>query len=258
MHHRPNYRRSLTAPVLLLLFFLPACTTAPAPAPVATPPPAAAVAAELPASLHWARSSAEHRALYLQTFRLASEQLETLATGLRPFTWAIATDADETVIDNSQYQKELAVHGLAFTVESWNAWTLRREATALPGARDFLETVRRLGGKIAVVTNRRESTCAATEDNLRALRLPFDVVLCRPEQGPSDKGPRWRAVEEGKASKYLPPLPIVMYLGDNIRDFPGAGQSLATASEDDLSHFGSDWILFPNPMYGSWEGNPQM
>jgi 5'-nucleotidase (lipoprotein e(P4) family) len=251
--------RALVAPTLLLLLLvLPACTTAPAPAPATAPLPAATSTAQYPASLHWARSSAEHRALYLQTFRLASEELETLASGLQPFTWAIATDADETLIDNSQYQKERAAQGLAFTVESWNAWTLRREATALPGARDFLETVRRLGGKIAVVTNRRESTCTATGDNLRALRLPFDVVLCRPEQGPSDKEPRWRAVEEGKASKYLPPLPIVMYLGDNIRDFPGAGQSLATASEDELSHFGSDWILFPNPMYGSWEGNPQM
>jgi len=251
--------RAMTCPtLLLLLLLLPACTTAPAPAPAAAPPPVSAAVVDLPASLHWARNSAEHRAVYLQTFRLAADQLEKLASGLRPFTWAIATDADETLIDNSQYQKELAARGLGFTVESWNAWTLRREATALPGARDFLETVRRLGGKIAVVTNRRESTCAATEDNLRALRLPFDVALCRPEQGPSDKEPRWRAVEEGKASKYLPPLPIVMYLGDNIRDFPGAGQTFATASEDDLSHFGSDWILFPNPMYGSWEGNPQM
>jgi 5'-nucleotidase (lipoprotein e(P4) family) len=251
-------RRASLAPALLLLLLAAGCTSAPAPAPVAAPPPVPAdEAPELSRAIHWVRNSAEHRALYLQTFRLAAEQLETLATGLQPFTWAIATDADETILDNSRYQKERWDQGLDYTVETWNAWTRRREATALPGARDFLETVRRLGGKIAVVTNRRESTCAATEDNLRALRLPFDVVLCRPEQGPGDKEPRFQAVENGRASKYLPPLPIVMYLGDNVQDFPGSRQSLASASEDELAHFGKDWILFPNPMYGSWQGNPQ-
>jgi 5'-nucleotidase (lipoprotein e(P4) family) len=252
-------RRHLAA--LLLLLLLPACATAPAPAPTApSAAPPAAAAATAPAqslALHWARSSAEHRALFLQTYRLAAERLEALAAGLQPFTWAIATDADETLIDNSLYQKEREARGLGYTRESWNAWVERRQSTALPGARDFLETVRRLGGKIVVVTNRFESTCAATEDNLRALRLAFDLVLCRPDQGPRDKEPRWRAVEEGRAAKYLPPLTIVMYLGDNIRDFPGADQSYATAPEDELSRFGRRWVLFPNPMYGSWQSNPQ-
>jgi predicted secreted acid phosphatase len=133
---------------------------------------------------------------------------------------------------------------------------MRREAEALPGAREFLETVRRLGGKVAVVTNRGDEVCEPTEDNLRSLRLAYDVVLCKPVGGPSDKAPRWQAVEAGEASKTLPPLDVVMWVGDNIHDFPGGSQALAEGSEDALSRFGRDLFVLPNVMYGSWERNP--
>jgi len=44
--------------------------------------------------------------------------------------------------------------------------------------------------------------------------------------------------------------------GDNIGDFPGLSQS----SRDDpgaLDDFGDRFFVLPNPMYGSWEGNPR-
>jgi len=253
----PRSRPSLAA--LLLLITLAGCTVAPAPQPV-PPLPEAAVettAPPLSAALHWSRNSAEHRAVFLQTFRAAAVELEALVAGRQPFTWAVVADADETLIDNSEYQKEREALGEGYTSESFNAWVQRQEATALPGARDFLETVRRLGGKVAVVTNRSDAVCAPTEANLHALRLPVDVVLCKPLAGPSDKAPRWRAVEEGKASKYLPPLEIVMWVGDNIQDFPGGSQAMRDGSEDAFARFGHDLFILPNTQYGSWQGNPQ-
>ena len=243
---------------LLLAAALAGCTAAPA--PQTAPPPAAPAAAEAAApmspGLHWSRTSAEHRALFLQTYRQAAEALEELVAGREPFTWAVSIDADETLIDNSPYQREREAAGLGYTEESWTAWVMRREAEALPGAREFLETVRRLGGKVAVVTNRGDEVCGPTEDNLRSLRLAYDVVLCKPVGGPSDKAPRWQAVEAGEASKSLPPLDVVMWVGDNIHDFPGGSQALAEGSEDALSRFGRDLFVLPNVMYGSWQRNP--
>lgn len=241
---------------LVLAALLVGCATATPPAPpLPAPAPAAAEAAQ-PPSLHWARTAAEHRAAFLQTYRAASERLEELVAGRDPWTWAVALDADETLIDNSLYQKEREAQGLGFSRESWAEWVERRAAPALPGGRDFLEDVRRLGGRIAVVTNREEVLCIATEDNLRAERLPYDVVLCRPMGGPSDKEPRWEAVERGTASPNLPPIRIVMWIGDNVGDFPGATQALRDAPESELDPFGDRWWVLPNPMYGSWERNP--
>ena len=94
----------------------------------------------------------------------------------------------------------------------------------------------------------------AEADNLRALDLPFDVILCKGESG--DKAPRWRQVETGTAHPDLPPLEIVMWLGDNIHDFPGLDQELRFASPEELTEFGDRFFILPNPLYGSWRGNP--
>jgi 5'-nucleotidase (lipoprotein e(P4) family) len=253
--------RALAATALAVL--LAACTTT-APPPTTTtpppppPPPAAAEAAAAPqsASLHWMRSSAEHRASFVQSFEAAGERLAELVEGRDPFTWAISIDGDETILDNSQYQKEREAAGESFTTESWNAWVRRMEAPALPGAVDFLETVRSLGGRIAVVTNRDESVCQATEDNLRSERVPYDVVLCKPLAGPSDKAPRWQAIERGTAAQFLPPLELVMWVGDNIHDFPGGSQAWREAPIPTLDPFGDRFWILPNPAYGSWERDP--
>jgi 5'-nucleotidase (lipoprotein e(P4) family) len=160
------------------------------------------------------------------------------------------------VIDNSQYQKEREAIGQGYSRDSWYAWVGRREAALLPGALEFLETVRSLGGRIAIVTNRDEVICGETEDNLRALRIPYDVVLCRPAQGERSKDARFAAVQRGTASKHLPPLEILLWVGDNIQDFPGGTQALRDAPGTALDPFGDRWFILPNPAYGSWEENP--
>jgi 5'-nucleotidase (lipoprotein e(P4) family) len=231
---------------LLVLLLLTGCTptlpTAPPESPAGSTPSSSL-------GLHWVRSSAEYRAILLQTYALAAERLEQKVAGQTGATWAVALDADETVISNSLYQKELYEQGGAYSRESWNAWTRRQEATALPGAREFLERARQLGGKIAIVTNRRAEVCAETEANFRALKLPFDVILCRTDD--RRKEPRWESVQKGSASPDLPPLEIVMWLGDNIEDFPAWDQEKRTAG--DFSDFGDRFFVIPNPMYGSWE-----
>lgn len=228
-----------------------ACREAQAPSGPIGPPPARTLAAEV----HWVRSSAEYRALALQAWRSAAARLPALVGERAPGRWAVAVDADETLLDNSPYQLQLAQSGREHDPELWLAWCRRREATAVAGAADFLAEVRRLGGRIAVVTNRSELVCGDTEANLTALGLLYDVVLCRPEGSRGDKQARWTAVAEGHAAPDLPPLEIVLWAGDNIGDFPGLSQ----ASRDEpgaLDAVGDRFFVLPNPMYGSWQSNP--
>ena len=97
------------------------------------------------------------------------------------------------MISNLAYQIERA--GRPHDEEAWSAWVRRREATALPGAAAFLTRVRALGGKIAIVTNRREPVCEDTKAVFEARGLVYDAMLCR--TGPSDKNPRFEAVQSG-------------------------------------------------------------
>jgi 5'-nucleotidase (lipoprotein e(P4) family) len=198
------------------------------------------------------RDSAEHHALFLQVYRQATEHVEREAAKRAPGTWAVVLDADEAVIDNSLYEVERVEGNLPFDAPSWHEWTTRRTAVPLPGAAAFLARVHALGGKIAIVTNRKQIECPDTEAVFRAHQLPFDVMLCKPDGGSSDKNPRFEAVARGTTPAGLPPLEIVAFLGDNIQDFPGLSQAIAKKGDEAFAQFGVRFYVLPNPMYGSW------
>lgn len=223
--------------------------SAPSPAAPAVEPRAKAFRA--PEAIRWVRDSAEHRALFLQVYRQATGYVEAAAAERQPGSWAVVLDADETVIDNSQYQLEQAAAGHGFDSASWHAWTTRREALPLPGARAFLDRVRELGGRIAIVTNRREDECPDTAAVFHAHALVYDVMLCRPPAS-GDKNPRFEAVAHGTTPAGLPPLEIVAFLGDNVLDFPGQSQALRREGNEAFAAFGARFFVLPNPMYGSW------
>jgi hypothetical protein len=44
-----------------------------------------------------------------------------------------------------------------------------------------------------------------------------------------------------------------MWVGDNIKDFPGGDQKLHDAPVEALAAFGDRFIVVPNPLYGSWK-----
>ncbi|MEZ5317043.1 MAG: HAD family acid phosphatase [Vicinamibacterales bacterium] len=227
--------------------------------PIATPPaagppagaPAAAATAE-PPGITWVRSSAEYEAATRQAYRIAGEKVAAAAAGRAPGTWAVVLDADETVISNVVYQAERARAGMGYTAESWDAWVRREAATPVPGAAEFLADVRARGGRIAIVTNRLGSQCAATEAVFRRDALVFDAMLCRPDGAPSDKAPRFDAVAAGATSGGRP-VEILAFLGDNILDFPGLQPSARGTGADGFASFGERYFLLPNPMYGSWQ-----
>lgn len=246
--------------VLLLPLVLLGCSTgSPAPAVAAKAreaPPAASAPAALTDELHWVRNSAEYRAIAIQTYRLALEAARRASAGKAPGSWAVSVDADETVIDNSQYEKELQARHETTTDSSWRAWVQRRERRAVPGAAAFLTGVRRLGGRVAVVTNTAQSSCGDVAANLDALALPYDLLLCRPDGEDGEKEGRFRSVADGSARPDLGPLEIVVWVGDNIQDFPDLTQALRREAEPAFADFGVRYFALPNPIYGTWEKNP--
>jgi 5'-nucleotidase (lipoprotein e(P4) family) len=207
-------------------------------------------------ALHWVRNSAEYRAIALETYRLAADQIRRAAAGRDAGTWAVILDADETVLDNSAYEKELLQQGVTHTPERWSAWVGRRAAPAVPGAVAFVHGVKELGGRIAIVSNRTEAECADTAANLAALDVAPDAILCRPRET-GDKNPRFEKVARGEAFADGRPAEVLMWVGDNIQDFPSLSQAIRKGAEDAYAPFGTRFIALPNPMYGSWEKNPQ-
>ena len=190
----------------------------------------------------------------LQTYRLAAAALERRSAGLAAGTWGVILDADETVIDNSPYQQELARRRATFDAATWNEWVMRGAAAALPGAAEFTRRVRERGGRVVIVTNREQAQCDATRANLDRVGIAPDAVLCKTESN-SFKDARFDAVAKGTPPSTLPPLRVVMWVGDNIQDFPRLRQDLRTQSDSAYAEFGDRFIVLPNPMYGSWERN---
>ena len=225
------------------------CQSAPKPA-AGTPalPPGAGLG-----SIKWVQQSAEYPAAVLQTYRLATIAVERAAAGKPRDGWAVILDADETVISNAVYQAERGRQGLAYSVESWHAWVQRRESTPLPGAQAFLNRVRALGGRIAIVTNRLQGECADTAAVFATHALVYDAMLCRPDGMPSDKNPRFRAVADGTSPLGTTPREVLLFVGDNILDFPSLSQAARAQGETAFAEFGQRFFLVPNPMYGSWE-----
>jgi len=214
----------------------------------------AACDSELPiqplgADLRWFQRAAERRALDLQAYALATATLEAKTpTG----AWGVIMDIDETTLDNGPYQRARADLGVGFSLSSWTAWVDQRAAAAIPGAVAFTARVKELGGHVVLVSNRKAATeCPQTDDNLKAVGVTFDAMLC--QDGPSDKNPRFAAVAAGTAG--LPPLDVVMFVGDNIQDFPMLTQDIRKQPDAAFAAFGDRFVIVPNPMYGSWEKN---
>ena len=238
--------------IAVLAFGCASAPRAPEPSPPHAPPPPA-----LSNSVHWVRSSAEYRALTIAIYRQALAAVTRLAASKPPGSWAVALDADDTVIDNTGYARERELSGQKHTSSAWAEWVRRRARPPVPGALSFLRAVRALGGKIAIVTNTAQELCVEVEANFQADELPYDAMLCRDDPKDARKETRWRRLAEGSAVPGLGPLEIVAWVGDNITDFPDLSQDLRLQPEAAYTAFGETLFVLPNPVYGSWESNPQ-
>ena len=204
----------------------------------------------------WVRDSVEYHTLAQQTYRTALLSVEAEAKNHK--RWGVVLDLDETVLDNSTYQLERHSYGDTFEMNSWNAWCERRAASAIPGAKDFLDAVRKMGGKVVFISNRHVVAEQATKDNLDALGLwgKGDIICLKTDDEAYSKVVRRTEARTGSGTCTVKDkgMSLLAYLGDNIHDFPEAGEETQEGGREGL--FGIRYFLFPNPMYGSWSRKP--
>ena len=255
---KPLSPRLASLLLVLPLASLSCAPAAPAPKTAAGPIGISGVAKPTGApsdELHWLRNSAEYRAITIETYRAALASARTLSAGLPAGSWGVSVDADETVLDNSTYEVELQRRGEVHSDAAWKAWVARRERNAVPGAATFLSGVRALGGRVAVVTNTAQSLCPDVAANLEKAGLPYDLLVCRADDGGDRKEGRWKAIEAGTALPGVAPVKLLLWVGDNIQDFPDQSQALREKDESAFADFGVRFFALPNPVYGTWEKN---
>ena len=204
--------------------------------------------------LLWMRTSAEYRALAYQGYNVAMNAVKMAVTDpshqRKPL--AIVLDADETVVDNTKLMGESIANGNGrFDAPWWRQAVHQGKSQAMHGAVEFLNEVHKQGVEIFYVSNRYAPVnLDVTIQNFKELGFPSvdkDHVLLFEKD--SDKQPRFDAI----AKKYN----VIVYMGDNAGDFPigTKGKTLAERNGIIDAHkedFGTTFVVFPNPAYGSW------
>ncbi|CAN2924796.1 5'-nucleotidase, lipoprotein e(P4) family [Streptococcus dysgalactiae] len=202
-------------------------------------------------SVLWYQRAAEAKALYLQGYQLATDRLKNQLGQATDKPYSIVLDIDETVLDNSPYQAKNILEGTSFTPESWDVWVQKKEAKPVAGAKEFLQFADQNGIQIYYISDRSASQVDATMENLQKEGIPVqgrDHLLFL-EEGVKSKEARRQKVKETTN--------LIMLFGDNLVDFA----DFSKKSEEDRTallselqeEFGRQFIIFPNPMYGSWE-----
>jgi len=212
--------------------------------------------------VQWVNDSDEYKLCTYQAYLNAMNRLQELAAKEKPGTWCVVLDADETVISNVGYQKDLLATGEEYSSKSWIKWGKKAKARAVPGAVEFCKLVKKLNGKVIIVTNRKHPLREPTMKNLDKLGVPYDAVILREGPYKKDKSKVMRRadVEKGTikgyfAKKKLPPLKILMLAGDQTHDLY---DNKKYKFEDIKANMGKNFIALPNPMYGSWQWKPSV
>jgi acid phosphatase len=221
----------------------------------------------------WMQRAPEYRAAVEQVYRLATEKIAAPAPGsaaleqagipaeqLARLPTAVVLDLDETVLDNTVYQARLIRDRTTYNAENWGEWVRAAKADALPGAREFIATARTLGHTVFYITNRdcsipkptADDPCpakTATMRNLVTLGIDPapdpDRMLLRAEK------PDWISGKSTRRKFIAANYRIVALVGDDLGDMVDP-QVFAADRARLEAHFGLNWFVLPNPIYGSW------
>ena len=266
--------------VAFTALLLAACAEkAETPAASATEPTAAATPAAPPVPADdlldatlWMQHSVEYAGSAETAFALAKIRLDqalkdknwTAApaeqtgnfSGLPP---AIICDLDETLLDNSAYQAWNVTAGQPFSNETWSKFVASKTSAAVPGAVAFTNYAASRGVAVFYVSNRTVDGEQATRDNMAKLAFPMgsgnvDTFLMANEQD------GWGSKKGSRRAVIAKDYRILLLLGDNFGDFvdayKGTEEERKQVFEANAPHWGHDWIVLPNPSYGSWEAVP--
>lgn len=223
-------------------------------------------------AVKWQTVSKEYPVITTSLYQAAGAHLN--ANPPKADNWVVIADVDETLLDNSEYQRRLELTGAHYSSISWADWVKEEHANAVPGAVEFVNQVLAMGGKMAVITNRPAELSEHTWANLRAVgfnltfdnacllgRTPADKAAVDGQRYINDKDLRREQVLTGKApcfnngsampSVWKQPAELVLQAGDNIEDIRFTTQENANIDAI-ISQQGISLLVLPNPMYGSW------
>ena len=218
----------------------------------------------------WDQTSVEFKANALGAYALARLRLdEALAdkdwtadprqTGdYQDLPPAIILDVDDTILNTSQYQAWTVVDDTAYSGETWTDYVKSKKDVPIPGAVDFLKYADSKGVKIFYVTNRTAEEEGPTVEEMTEMGFPMggnvDTFLSAKEQ------PDWGSAKGTRRAYIAKDYRTVLLIGDNLGDFTDDySASVADRDkvyEDNMDHWGHDWIAIANPTYGSFESSP--
>jgi 5'-nucleotidase (lipoprotein e(P4) family) len=209
---------------------------------------------------HWFRNSLEYCRLVVNVYDDVLRAARRIAATHRRNQWIVLMDADETVLDNSLFERERNICGNEFHDAQWESWVHADLAGALPGAAAFTQGVHRLGGLVGIITNRIAADDVNTQRVLRRSGIWFDYEMGM-SGTVSDKTQRWRGAVTELTHKFGGHPRAVLWLGDQVTDFPilgRKGEILRPMSQKDSgAGIGTSFFVLPNPMYGNWQDNPE-
>jgi 5'-nucleotidase (lipoprotein e(P4) family) len=219
----------------------------------------------------WMQKSVEYKANAEAVFALAKIRLDealkdkswTAAPAeqkgdFKDLTPAIVVDADETVLDNSGYQAWMVANGETFNPKTWTRFVNSQTSTAVPGAVEFAKYAESRNVRVFYVTNRTKGEEPATLENMRKLGFPMDAnidtILTAKEQ------PDWGSAKGTRRAVIAKHYRILLLMGDNFGDFTdaykGSVDERQKVYEENAARWGHDWLMLPNPSYGSFESAP--
>jgi 5'-nucleotidase (lipoprotein e(P4) family) len=257
---------------------MPTSAAAPAapaasPPPPAAPPPAPASSGPPPHDILnavlWMQRSVEYRATTTGIFALAQIRLDqaladpnwtAIIPKERPEQYqalppAVILDVDETILDNSDYQAWNVVKDTSFDPKTWTVFVNSVTSRGIPGAAEFCQYAVSKGVKVFYVSNRTAEEEPATRKNLEKFGFPIDntvdTVLTSRER------PDWTSAKGTRRTFIAKEYRVLLNLGDNFSDFTddyrgNEAQRLAVLQQY-KEHWGHDWLMLPNPTYGSFE-----
>lgn len=208
-------------------------------------------------SVAWFQHSAEMSALFYQGFNIAKQRLdETVDANKYIKPLAVVVDIDETMLDNSPFEAEII--NSQNTIPSWDDWSAKGIAKALPGALEFVKYAKSRNVEVFYITNRDSMERNAVLKNLQAEEFPFALdnhLLTRNDTAYSNGN---TSSKHGRRMQVSKTHEIILLIGDNLNDFSEIFEDRSinngkAAVEMNREKFGNLFIVLPNPMYGAWE-----
>ncbi len=216
----------------------------------------------------WTQRSVEYKANALTVFALARIRLDQ---ALADKGWtaapveqkgdfanlppAIVVDVDETLLDNSLYQVWMLKNNQTFSTKTWNEFCAAQVSLAIPGSVDFTKYAESKGVKVFYITNRGVETEKDTRANMEKLGFPLggnvDTFLMQ------NKKDGWGSAKGTRRAAVAKDYRVLLNIGDNFGDFDDRYRTSEIerlkAYDADMAYWGRQWLMLPNPTYGSFD-----